>query len=67
MNSVIELKKTDFITNKSLDITILNKSDKKAEDEQDRLNIPNYQMLLQNPELSQYEKLLLQRHIMRIS
>jgi len=67
MTSVVELKKTDFTTSKDLDIAILNKSDKKAEEEQDRLNIPNYQMLLQSPELSSYEKLLLNRHIMRIS
>lgn len=67
MTSVINLKKSDFTTSKSLDVAIINKSDKKAEEEQDRLNIPNYQMLLQSPELSQYEKLLLNRHIMRIS
>lgn len=67
MTSVINLKKQDFTTSKDLDIAILNKSDKKAEEEQDRLNIPNYQMLLQNPELSPFEKLLLNRHIMRIS
>ena len=67
MTSVINLKKTDFTTSKSLDVAIINKSDKQAEEEQDRLNIPNYQMLLQSPELSQYEKVLLNRHIMRIS
>ena len=67
MTSVLILKKTDFTTSKDLDVAIINKSDKKAEEEQDRLNIPNYQMLLQSPELSQFEKLLLNRHIMRIS
>lgn len=67
MTNVVNLRKQDFTTSKSLDIAIINKSDKKAEEEQDRLNIPNYQMLLQSPELSAYEKLLINRHIMRIS
>jgi 7,8-dihydro-6-hydroxymethylpterin-pyrophosphokinase len=60
-------KKVDFVTTNDIDIDIVNKSDEDAKVSEEKLNIPNYQMLLQDPELEKINRVFIKRHILRIS
>jgi len=66
-SNVMTFKRVDFITTNDIDVDIINKSDEVARLEQEKLNIPNYQILLQDPELEQINKVFIKRHILRIS
>lgn len=63
----MNFKKIDFVTTNDIDIDIINRSDEDAKTEQEKLNIPNYQLLLQDPELEKINKVFIKRHILRIS
>ncbi len=66
-SSIMTFKKVDFVTTNDIDIDIVNKSDEDAKVSEEKLNIPNYQMLLQDPELEKINRVFIKRHILRIS
>jgi hypothetical protein len=63
----MNFKKVDFITTNDIDIDIINKSDEDAKVAEEKLNIPNYQILLQDPNIPKINKTFINRHILRIS
>ena len=66
-SNVMNFKKVDFITTNDIDIDIINKSDEDSKVAEEKLNIPNYQILLQDPTLEKINKTFINRHILRIS
>jgi len=66
-SNVMNFKKVDFITTNDIDIDIINKSDEDAKVAEEKLNIPNYQILLQDPNIPKINKAFINRHILRIS
>ena len=66
-SNVMNFKKVDFITTNDIDIDIINKSDEDAKTAEEKLNIPNYQILLQDPTIEKINKVFINRHILRIS
>ncbi len=66
-SKTVTLSKVDFITNAYIDIVIINKSQENAKNEAEKQNLPFYLQLIQDPTLSRYKKLLLQRKVARIS
>lgn len=66
-SNVMNFKRVDFITSNDIDVDIINRSDEQARQEQEKLNIPNYQILLQDPDLEKINKIFIKRHILRIS
>lgn len=66
-SSVMMFKRVDFVTSNDIDIDIMNKSDVQAKMENEKLNIPYYQILLQDPEMLKIDKTIIKRHILRIS
>jgi hypothetical protein len=63
----MNFKAVDFITTNDIDVDIMNKSDEDAKVAEEKLNIPNYQILLQDPTLEKISKVFINRHILRIS
>jgi len=66
-SNVMNFKAVDFITTNDIDVDIMNKSDEDAKVAEEKLNIPNYQILLQDPTLEKISKVFINRHILRIS
>lgn len=63
----VTLKKEDFWTNNELDVVIINKSDKQAQIEKEKLNIPYYQWEAQNQENPQIVRNFFRRKIGKLS
>lgn len=63
----ITLDKKDFTTANELDVIIVNKSDKQAQMEKEKINIPYYQQEANNPENSKIVRLFFKRKIAKLS
>lgn len=63
----ISLDKKDFTTAGELDVIIINKSDKQAQIEKEKLNIPYYIQEASNPEYSKIIRLFFKRKIAKLS
>jgi len=66
-SKTVTLSKSDFIWNNDLDIRIINRSDKQAEMEKEKLSIPYYQQEANNPENHEIIRLFFRRKIARLS
>lgn len=63
----ITIDKKDFMSSNELDVIVVNKSDKVAQMEKEKLSIPYYQQEANNPELSKIVRLFFKRKIARLS
>lgn len=63
----ITIDKKDFMSSNELDVIVINKSDKVAQMEKEKLSIPYYQQEANNPELSKIVRLFFKRKIARLS
>ena len=66
-SKTVTLTKADFVSDAYIDIVIVNKSQENAKLEWEKQNLPFYLQMIQEPTMSRYRKLLLQRKIARIN
>lgn len=65
-SSVVSFTKEDFITWLDIDVKIVNKSDIEAENEKQKLNIPTYEIIAQDPNIPTISKVFIRRKILKI-
>lgn len=66
-SKIIQLDKKDFTSTSEIDIRIVNKSDKLAQMEKEKLSIPYYQQEANNPNNAKIIQLFFRRKIARLS
>jgi len=66
-SKAVTLEKKDFGSANNLDVIIVNKSDKQAQNEKEKLNIPYYQWEAQNPEYPKVIRNFFKRKIAKLS